>query len=218
MSAADQSWTQSSSMSLDERYNPRQLPAPDHEARSSWRPTNVGRDERLVSAASGAILAMLGAGRRDLLGLLIAGAGAGLVYRGATGHCSMYEALGLSTAGQTPLTGDSPSKGIHVSYSMLINKSPEELYAFWRNFENLPQIMTHLESVKVLDERRSHWVAKAPSIAGGKVEWDAEIIADEPGKAIAWRSLPGADVDNRGSVAFVPALGDRGTAVRVVMD
>ena len=174
--------------------------------------TNVGQTERIVSLAAGSILALLGVRRRDALGLLIGGVGGGLVYRGATGHCHTYQALGIdSTKGET-------QGGIHVSQSFLIDKSPEDLYAYWRNFENLPQIMSHLESVRVLQDGRSHWVATAPAIVGGKVEWDAEITADEPYRRIEWRSLPGSIVEHRGSVEFVRAPGDRGTAVRVVMD
>jgi uncharacterized membrane protein len=186
----------------------------------------VGGGERLVSMAAGSILALLGVGRRDLTGLVIAGVGAGLIYRGATGHCSVYESMGIDTKHEPatrflpPAAGPRPSekRAVHMAQSLLIDKSPEELYAYWRDFRNLPRIMTHLESVQILDERRSHWVAKAPSLAGGKVEWDAEIIIDEPNARIAWQSLPGADVDNRGSVQFTRALGDRGTKVRVVVD
>lgn len=183
---------------------------------------NVGGQERFVSLASGALLALLGLGRRNKLGMLIAGVGAGLIYRGATGHCSVYNALGVDTANDPERTREhleeAAAHGLHVAQSLLINKTPEELYKFWRNFENLPKIMTQLESVHVIDERRSHWVTKAPRITGGKVEWDAEIIEDVPNARIAWRSLPGADVDNQGSVTFTRALGDRGTAVRIVMD
>ena len=96
---------------------------------------------------------------------------------------------------------------------MTINRSPEEIYHFWRDFQNLPRFMDHLESVDVLDERRSHWRAKAP--AGKTVEWDAEIIEDRPNELIAWRSLENADVPNTGSVRFVPAPGGRGTEVHV---
>ena len=71
-----------------------------------------------------------------------------------------------------------------------MNKTPWELYDFWKNFENLPRFMAHLKDVKKIDERRSHWVAKAP--AGMSAEWDAEIINDEPNALIAWRSLGGA--------------------------
>jgi uncharacterized membrane protein len=100
-----------------------------------------------------------------------------------------------------------------VKNSLIINRAPEELYQYWHNFENLPNIMKHLESVRVGDERRSHWVAKAP--AGTSVEWDAEITEDRPNELIAWRSLEGSDVENSGSVRFEPAPGNRGTIVRV---
>jgi uncharacterized membrane protein len=92
----------------------------------------------------------------------------------------------------------------------------EEVYAFWRNFENLPRFMRHLESVTVSGDRRSHWVAKAP--AGKSVEWDAEILEDRPNELISWRSLPGADVYNAGTVQFQPASGGRGTEVRVTLE
>jgi uncharacterized membrane protein len=170
---------------------------------------NVSDAERTVSMAAGAILALLGLGRRDLPGLLIAGVGGGLLYRGYSGHCPAYQALGLDT---------SESDATHIAESYLINKSPEELYQFWRNFENLPTIMTHLVSVQKTDDRRSHWVAKAPSIAGGQVEWDAEITADEPNRRIAWRSLEGSQIDHSGAVEFTAAPGDRGTMVRVTLD
>jgi uncharacterized membrane protein len=180
--------------------------------RKSRNQANVGQTERIVSVAAGSILTLLGLGRRDALGLVIGGVGGGLLYRGATGHCHTYQALGIdSTDGET-------QGGIHVSQSFLVDKSPDELYAYWRNFENLPQIMSHLKSVQVLADGRSHWVATAPAIVGGKVEWDAEITADEPYSRIEWRSLPGSLVEHQGSVQFVRAPGDRGTAVRVVMD
>lgn len=103
--------------------------------------------------------------------------------------------------------------GIHAQASCIVNRAPDEVYRFWRNFENLPRFMKHLESVQDLGDARSHWVAKGP--AGSTVEWDATIIADVPGEVITWRSLDGADVDNAGAVRFVAAPGDRGTIVRV---
>ncbi|HEX5817912.1 MAG TPA: SRPBCC family protein [Gemmatimonadales bacterium] len=111
--------------------------------------------------------------------------------------------------------GAKPSKGraIHVVRSITIDRAPEEVYAFWRDFENLPRFMEHLESVQVTGERRSHWKAKAP--AGRSVEWDAEMTEDVSGERIAWRSLPGADVPNRGVVRFLRAPADGGTEVHV---
>lgn len=105
---------------------------------------------------------------------------------------------------------------LHVRKSITINRAPEELYQFWRNFENLPRFMAHLESVQILDGKRSHWVVKGP--AGSRVEWDAEIVEDQPNQLIAWRSLPGADVDNAGTVRFERATGGRGTVVTVELN
>jgi len=100
-----------------------------------------------------------------------------------------------------------------VKNSLIINRAPEELYQFWHNFENLPNIMKNLEQVRTTGERRSHWVAKAP--AGTSVEWDAEVTEDRPNELIAWRSLEGSEVENSGSVRFEPAPGNRGTIVKV---
>jgi len=101
----------------------------------------------------------------------------------------------------------------HVARSVTINQPVEMVYAFWRNFENLPRFMVHLDAVRITGDRQSHWVAKAP--AGRQVEWDAETIEDRPNELIAWRSLPGSVVPNSGQVRFVGAPGDRGTEVHV---
>lgn len=98
---------------------------------------------------------------------------------------------------------------------MVINRPPEELYAFWRNFENLPRIMQHLKSVRSTGGNRSHWVAQGPF--GSPAEWEAEIITERPNETIGWRSLPGSVVDTAGSVHFQRTPGDRGTEVRVVL-
>ena len=94
-----------------------------------------------------------------------------------------------------------------------VNAPPDVVYAAWRDVERLPTFMDHLESVTSIDDRRSHWVAKAP--AGATVEWDAEIVEDVPGERLAWRSIEGAMVPNEGLVRFVPAPGERGTEVHV---
>ena len=204
------------------QHGPDVIAEPTHSPEHERGRHNVSNTERIVSATSGALLVTLGLSRRSLGGIAIAALGGGLIYRGATGWCDLYNALGLNTATDRSGDGALPEeyfdRGIHVEQSFTINRTPWELYEYWRNFENLPQIMSHLESVRVLDEKRSHWVAKAPAIAGGTVAWDAEIINDEPNALIAWRSLEGADVDNAGSVRFVPAPGDRGTEVKVVID
>jgi uncharacterized membrane protein len=105
---------------------------------------------------------------------------------------------------------------IRTKRSITVNRPVAEVYAFWRNFENLPTIMRHLESVTVTGDRRSHWVAKAP--AGKSVEWDAETTEDRENERIAWRSVEDADVYNAGTVEFMPAPGGRGTEVRVTLE
>lgn len=99
---------------------------------------------------------------------------------------------------------------MHVARSIEIARPRAELYRFWRDFENLPKFMDHLESVRVLDERRSHWETKGS--LGKRYAWDAEIVTDRPEEVISWRSVDG-DVKNAGSVRFEPAA--RGTEVKV---
>ena len=106
--------------------------------------------------------------------------------------------------------------GIHAKGSCIVNREPEEVYSFWRNFENFPRFMRHVESVQDLGDGRYHWVVKGP--AGMPVEWDAMTVADHPGSVITWRSLENSDVDNAGAVRFERAPGGRGTIVRVNLE
>ena len=176
---------------------------------------NVGKTERLVSGVAGAAVIIMALRRKRLRGLLLP-LGASLVSRAVSGRCAVNRALGRNTAqGErvSPVASVARGQGIKVEHSIVVDRSPQEVYRFWRELENLPRFMDHLESVTVMDENRSHWVAKAP--AGTKVEWDATIHNEIENELIAWRSLPGADVDNAGSVHFTPAEG--GTEVRVVL-
>ncbi|HEX8565661.1 MAG TPA: SRPBCC family protein [Pyrinomonadaceae bacterium] len=174
---------------------------------------NVGETERIVSGIGGGLLTAYGLTRGDLIGVGIALLGGSLVYRSATGHCSVYGAAGINTAAKENMTSVKASSSVRVDEALTINAPVEEIYNFWRNFENLPQFMYHLESVTKLDEMRSHWKAKAP--LGMTVEWDAEIISETPNELISWRSVEGTDVSNAGSVRFLPSTGGRGTVVKV---
>ena len=165
-----------------------------------------------ISAVSGAALAAYGLNRRSMPGTMVALAGAGLIYRGASGYWSGYERGIYATAQDHTRRKLAGSRGIIVEEAVTILAPIEELYTFWRNFENLPRFMTHLVSVRVLDAIASRWVARAP--AGRSVEWDAEIINEVPFKVIGWRSVEGAQVVNAGSVNFVDR-GDRGTQINV---
>jgi uncharacterized membrane protein len=102
-------------------------------------------------------------------------------------------------------------RGIHVEHSVTINRPVSEVYRFWRNFENLPKFMQHLESVAVREEGVSHWIARGPG--GMRVEWDARIINEIPNRVIAWQSLKGSTIASAGAVNFDET--DRGTVVHV---
>jgi uncharacterized membrane protein len=112
--------------------------------------------------------------------------------------------------------GAGASRKFHAEASFALNTTPDKAYQMWRNFENLPLFMRHLESVKVKGERRSEWTAIGP--LGRQVTWEAEIIDEKTNEWIIWRSLPGSDLSNAGSVEFRTAPGGRGTIVTAVMD
>lgn len=175
---------------------------------------NVGEVERLFSLVGGGALALLGvAGPRGPGRVLLPLAGGLLAYRGLSGHCALYSALGLNSSDQAPATAVKAGTGVKVERAVTINKPAEEVYRFWRQLDNLPRFLEHLHEVRVIDHHRSHWVAKAP--LGLSAEWDAEIFNDEPNALIAWRSLPGSTIAMAGSVRFQAAPAGRGTEVRV---
>ena len=105
---------------------------------------------------------------------------------------------------------------VRVRKAITVRCSAEEAYGLWRDYTNLPRFMVHLESVEATGDRTSRWRAKGP--LGVSVDWEAELVDDRPGELIAWRSLPGADVPNAGSVRFTAAPGDRGTEVHVELE
>ncbi|MEX2148337.1 MAG: SRPBCC family protein [Candidatus Rokuibacteriota bacterium] len=161
--------------------------------------TTMREAERWGSAMSGGALLVYGLRRRSLGGALLSVVGGGLVYRATLGRGpSLTRVAG-------PL----------VDRCITINRPVEDIYRFWRNFENLPRFMRHLLSVTVFDACRSHWVARAP--AGRTVEWDAEIVEEVVNERIAWRAVGDADVQHTGTVTFSPVPGDRGTEVRVML-
>ncbi len=170
--------------------------------------STTGMDQnRMISGAAGGALLLMGLRKRGVLGLGMAAVGGYLAYRAATGNDPVMAAAGLSGNAVA-------AKPIFVEHSVVIDRPAQAVYDFWRKLENLPQIMSHLESVTALDEKRSRWVAKAP--LGTHVEWEAEIVNDKPGQRIGWHSLPGATVDNAGSVQF-ESLPSGGTRVHVAL-
>jgi len=185
--------------------------------------TNVAQDERWASALGGGLLALLGLRRGGVGGALATVAGAALLQRGLSGHCAMYENLGISTADpepawvrlQAPHRRTAHSGEVHLESAVTIDRPARELYDWWHDFTNLPRVVRHLKSVTV-SGNTSHWVMHTP--IGTDLEWDAETIEDCPGEVIGWQSLETSDVMHRGLVRFRPAAGNRGTEVRLKMD
>lgn len=195
-------------------YTPEsQLHTPAEEPQAeATRHVNVDLMERAASVITGSGLALFGLTRGSLAGFSLAALGGALIYRGATGECSMYRALGINTSGE-PLLGVRSQHGVKIEKALMVNRTPEELYRFWRNVENLPRIMKHLKSVQATSGVCSHWVAQGP--LGIPVSWDAEIHNEREGEMIAWRSIEGGQINTAGSVHFERAPQNRGTIVRV---
>jgi len=175
---------------------------------------NISDAERWVSVAAGAALGLYGIRHWRDNGWVHATLAVLFLRWGATGHCEVYEALGINTAGSRSDTRRvlGGGNGINVEESITINRPVQELFEFWQHLENLPRFMDHLESVERLTETISRWRAKGP--AGYTAEWNAEIINEIPNKLVAWRSIEGADVVSAGSVHF-DNVGSRGTRIRV---
>lgn len=179
----------------------------------TFRHINVGHRERAASVAAGAALVALGLLRGRLGGLALAGLGALVLKRGVDGHCDLYQSLGINTA-----LRDEPDptmlyeRGVKIYETIIVSRRASELYDFWRDFENHPRFMPNVDAVHDHRDGRSTWRLRGP--AGITVEYNAEIINDEPGRLIAWRSVAGTDIQHAGSVRFIEAPGG-GTEVLV---
>lgn len=166
---------------------------------------NVGTAERTFSLALGAYLAYRGLKdlRYQSIPSLIASGY--LFVRGGLGYCPISRWLGKK---------DVNNPAINIRAVMTVNKPRETVYSYWRTLKNLPSFMPHLREVTELDREKSHWVAEMPGM-GGRIEWDAEIVKDEPNELIGWQSINGAPVKNAGKVQFYDAPRG-GTEVRVI--
>ncbi len=167
---------------------------------------NVGNRERIASVALGFFFLTRGIKKISLFKSALGGY---LIYRGASGHCPVY-----SQVQRTKYT--SKAESVNIQTTFIVNKPKDEVFDFWRNLENLPRFMKHLKSVKELDDKKSHWEVNIPGNITS-VGWDAEIVKEEEDTLIAWKSLPGATIDNAGKVSFRDALGHEGTELTVVI-
>jgi uncharacterized membrane protein len=153
---------------------------------------NVSTLERILMITSGSYLLYKGLTQENK-SIAKIGSGGAMLARGISGYCPVYSAV-------DHLKNDKPSN-VNIRTNVVINKPISEVYAIWRNLENLPKFMNHLESVKTISETKSEWTAKGP--AGiGKLTWNAEIIKDQKEKLLSWQSLPDATVKNFGKVLF----------------
>lgn len=179
---------------------------------------NISRKERDISLVGGLTFLVIALMRPKKLGLFMGPLGLNLLYRGLTGHSWIYSLFGINRAVHDEEMNISVphQQGIRTTSSITINRPPNEVYAFWRDFSNLPQFMPHLEAVITQNATLSHWKVRGP--VGMNIEWDAEIINDVANEVIGWRSLENPYVDHAGSVRFKPAPANQGTEVSVEME
>lgn len=170
---------------------------------------NVGRAERVASIVSGVLLAAYGIRRSSLAGLSIAATASALVFRGVTGYCPANAALGRNSAGAS-----SRRRRVDVRMSLIIDRPREEVYAYWRQLENLPTFMKHLDEVREVSARRSQWAASVPKM-DARIEWEAKIQEEDENSRLAWRSVDGSEIENAGEVRFEDAPGGRGTVLHI---
>ncbi len=179
------------------------------EAEESRSFATYSQVERWASLAAGLALAAAGLGRRERgPSVWLTVASAPLVYRGVTGQWPNF----MSRRNDTRAALSGP-RGVRVDESIRIERPVDEVFAFWRQFENFPLFMQHLDEVTRLSATRSRWVARGP--AGVRVEWTAEIINEIENELIGWKSLPGSDVAVAGSVQFLPVRGLDATVLKV---
>ena len=166
-----------------------------HDRNAGRRNTRSANIQRWGALVGGGALAIIGLTRRSPLGFMLAAAGSALAY------------LGARNGSETAKYG--------ARASVLLNCTQEEAYNFWRRFEDLPVFMRHLDSVTKINDQQYRWIALGPM--GVRVQWDAEIVSDEPNHRIAWRSLPGSELEIEGVVRFRTSTGNRGTVVEADM-
>jgi len=184
--------------------------SPGAPARPGAGPTpgvNVGDTERVVSAAVGGVLALLGLTRRSIGGGAAALAGGGLLYRGLTGHCHLYGALGVNTA-----AGRSTGP-VEVRRSITVDRPADELYRLWRDPQTPARVFGAFADVTPVDPTRTRWTVRLPF--GRTLTWETRVTEDRPGEGIRWESAEGAPVRNSGEVTFGPSASplEKGTVV-----
>jgi uncharacterized membrane protein len=159
------------------------------------------------SGAAGGSLIALASRKGGLFGALLGLGGAFLLFKAVQN--------GRSQPKRLPSTSVS-GRDVHLSSSVVVDRPARDIYDFWRDFSNLPRVMSFLEEVRPEEGNVSHWVARVP--AGPSLEWDSEVIEDLPGHRLSWRSLEGSEINTWGSVIFEPRADGKGTEVSVTLN
>ncbi len=174
------------------------------------QPRDLATMDRIIWTAAGSQLLLTGlARRRSRLGMAIGALGGYLAYRGLSGRRPRHRWKTGSTTGE--LLRHPLAREIEATATLTIDRPPDALYEFWRDFRNLPQIMPHIDYVEVLDERHSRW--RFEYHKGSVLEWEAMIVQDRPGELLEWTTVNAGNCRHQGSVEFNPS--SRGTVVRV---
>ena len=171
---------------------------------------NVSKTERVLMLAAGGYLLYKMFSKKDSSTSKMA-LGSGMLLRGITGYCPAYHAM--ETLKDNKSTSSS-SSNVNIRVTSEINKPIFQVYAFWRNLENLPKFMSHLASVEEIDNVISEWTAKGP-MGVGQISWKAKIVKEEKGELLSWKSVEGSTIDNAGKVVFRPSA--NGTIIDVTI-
>lgn len=165
---------------------------------------NVGLKERFISLFAGGVLMGSSLTKPFNTRFLY---GAYMAYRGFSGHCVLYEQLGIDAK---------KPHAVNIRGEFIIDRSAEDLYTYWRNLNNLPGSLEHLMDVKQLDETTSTWKSKVLGHVF-PVNWAAQIVKDEPGRLIGWKATNDPVWKHVGKVEFEPLEGGRQTKLKVVL-
>lgn len=178
---------------------------------------NVGDKERLASGLLGGALVLLAIRQRSWLTKPLAIMGGSLVGRGLSGKCAVYKQLGISSKDghHLALPGGLFNRTVKVQKTVTVKATPAEVYAFWRNFDNLPRFTQNLTSVAETQPGLTHWVARGPNDLS--LEWDARIHEDTENERISWTTTEDSPVQHNGSVSFRKDPAGRGTQIKVVL-
>jgi uncharacterized membrane protein len=173
--------------------------------------TNVGALEQVLSIGIGTGLVVYGLSQRDKRGMIPVLVGGGILLHGLSSYSPLYDAIGLDETSGSPVRHPL-NRVVHFRESINVNRSPSDLYSFWRDLQNLPRFMSSIIAVEVLDDTCSRWHARGPF--NKEFHWEAEIVEERNDEIIGWRTIEReSNLEHTGTVSFQRAPGNRGTIV-----